>query len=43
MSVNLLDENVKKLMGAYRHPFEYISPNLYMKEDSKVKEMVYSR
>jgi len=27
--------NMAKLKGAYRHPFEYINPRLYQKRDNK--------
>ena len=42
-SIILNDENLKQLKSAYRHPFEFISPNLYMKENSNVKNAVDSR
>ena len=31
----MLSSNMRKLKGAYRHPFEYINPRLYQKRDYK--------
>jgi hypothetical protein len=30
---DMLPSNMRKLKGAYRHPFEYINPRLYQKRD----------